>query len=43
MPKEIEELWNKGKSILKDLGADIIDISPSYKICTANILYSCTS
>ncbi len=27
MPKEIEELWNKGKSILKDLGADIIDIS----------------
>ena len=27
MPKEIDELWNKGKSILKDLGADIIDIS----------------
>ena len=27
MPKEIEELWNKGKSILKDLGADIVDIS----------------
>ena len=27
MPKEIDELWNKGKSILKDLGANIIDIS----------------
>ena len=27
MPKEIDELWNKGKSILKDLGAEIIDIS----------------
>ena len=27
MPKEIDELWNKGKRILKDLGADIIDIS----------------
>ena len=27
MPKEIDELWNKGKNILKDLGADIIDIS----------------
>ena len=27
MPKEIDELWSKGKSILKDLGADIIDIS----------------
>ena len=27
MPKEIDELWNKGKNILKELGADIIDIS----------------
>ena len=27
MPKEIDELWNKGKNILKDLGAEIIDIS----------------
>ncbi len=27
MPNEIDELWNKGKSILKDLGAEIIDIS----------------
>jgi len=27
MPKEIDELWSKGRSILKDLGADIIDIS----------------
>ncbi len=27
MPNEIDELWNKGKKILKDLGADIIDIS----------------
>ena len=26
MPKEIDELWNKEK-LLKDLGADIIDIS----------------
>ena len=27
MPKEIDELWNKGKSILKDLGANLIDIT----------------
>ena len=27
MPKEIDELWNKGKQILKDLGAKLIDIS----------------
>ncbi len=27
MPKEIENLWEKGKNILKDLGAKIIDIS----------------
>ena len=27
MPKEIDEIWNKGKNVLKDLGADIIDIS----------------
>ena len=27
MPKEIDELWDKGKQILKDLGAKIIDIS----------------
>ncbi len=27
MPKEIDELWNNGKRILKDLGAEIIDIS----------------
>ncbi len=27
MPKEIDELWNKGKKILKDLGAQLIDIS----------------
>ena len=27
MPKEIDELWEKGKKILKDLGAQLIDIS----------------
>ena len=27
MPKEVDELWEKGKKILKDLGAEIIDIS----------------
>ena len=27
MPKEIDELWEKGKKILKDLGAELIDIS----------------
>ena len=27
MPKEIDDLWNKGKNILKDLGAQLIDIS----------------
>ncbi len=27
MPKEIDELWDKGKKILKDLGAKLIDIS----------------
>ena len=27
MPKEIDELWNKGKKVLKDLGAQLIDIS----------------
>jgi len=27
MPKEIEDLWEKGKKILKDQGAEIIDIS----------------
>ena len=27
MPKEIDELWDKGKSILKDLGANLIDIT----------------
>jgi aspartyl-tRNA(Asn)/glutamyl-tRNA(Gln) amidotransferase subunit A len=27
MPNEIEELWNKGKKILKEEGAEIIDIS----------------
>ena len=27
MPKEIDELWEKGKQILKDLGAHLIDIS----------------
>ena len=27
MPKEIDELWEKGKMILKDLGAELIDIS----------------
>ena len=27
MPKEIDELWDKGKKILKDLGAQIVDIS----------------
>ena len=26
MPKEIDELWEKGKNI-KDLGAELIDIS----------------
>ncbi len=27
MPKEVDELWEKGKKILKDLGAEIINIS----------------
>jgi len=27
MPKEVDELWEKGKKILKDLGAQLIDIS----------------
>ena len=27
MPKEIDSLWEKGKKILKDLGAELIDIS----------------
>ena len=27
MPKEIDKLWEKGKKILKDLGAQLIDIS----------------
>jgi aspartyl-tRNA(Asn)/glutamyl-tRNA(Gln) amidotransferase subunit A len=27
MPEEIEQLWNNGKKILKDAGAEIIDIS----------------
>ena len=27
MPKEVDELWGKGKKILKDLGAQLIDIS----------------
>ena len=27
MPKEIDELWENGKKILKDLGAKLIDIS----------------
>ncbi len=27
MPKEIDELWEKGKKILKDLGVQLIDIS----------------
>ena len=27
MPKEIDELWEKGKKILKNLGAQLIDIS----------------
>ncbi len=27
MPKEIDELWERGKKILKDLGAQLIDIS----------------
>merc|ERR1711991_1137951 len=27
MPKEVDELWEKGKTILKDLGAQLIDIS----------------
>ncbi len=27
MPNEIDELWEKGKKILKDLGAQLIDIS----------------
>ncbi len=27
MPKEIDELWEKGKKILKDLGARLVDIS----------------
>ena len=27
MPKEVDELWEKGKKILKDLGAKLIDIS----------------
>ena len=27
MPKEIEQLWENGKSLLKDAGAEIIDIS----------------
>ena len=27
MPKEIDELWEKGKKILKDLGVKLIDIS----------------
>ena len=30
MPKEIEELWEKGKKILKEEGAKIIDISLSH-------------
>jgi aspartyl-tRNA(Asn)/glutamyl-tRNA(Gln) amidotransferase subunit A len=27
MPKEIDQLWERGKSLLKDAGAEIIDIS----------------
>ena len=27
MPKEIEQLWENGKSLLKDAGAEIVDIS----------------
>ena len=27
MPNEVDELWEKGKKILKDLGAQLIDIS----------------
>ena len=30
MPNEIEELWEKGKKILKEEGAQIIDISLPY-------------
>ena len=33
MPSEIEKLWEKGKNMLKDCGAEIIDISlTSYKL-----------
>ena len=44
MPKEIDELWEKGKKILKDLGVKLIDISlPHTKVCFTNILYCCSS
>ena len=37
MPKEIDQLWENGKSLLKDAGAEIIDISlPNTKYALPN-------
>ena len=41
MPKEIDKLWENGKNLLKDSGAEIIDISlPNTKYALTNLLYS---
>lgn len=39
MPKEIQELWDKGKEILRKRGAEIVDISLPYTKYTPAIYY----
>ena len=46
MPKEIDQLWENGKKILKESGAEIIDISlpnTKYALPTYYIVAPCRS